>query len=139
MKGERQSGEVHIAGVSTPCDLIETRSIFSEYALSLGVDLSFQDFEAELKGLPGEYIAPLGGLLLVWVDGAVAGCCALRPLVTADHENAAEMKRLYVRPAYRQRGIGRLLAQSMWDSAQVAGYHSVLLDTLDDMESARAL
>ena len=73
------------------------------------------------------------------VHGEVAGCCALRTLPTTDHVNAAEMKRLYVRQAHRRLGLGRQLVESVLDAARVAGYHSVLLDTLDDMESARAL
>ena len=92
----------------TPADLSETRSIFQEYAKSLKIDLCFQDFEDELKNLPGEYAAPRGALLLASVNGVVAGCCALRPLDTSDHTNAAEMKRLYVKEAFRGLGLGRL-------------------------------
>ena len=116
-----------------------TRQILSEYALQLGVDLCFQDFAAELEDLPGDYDAPLGALLLAWVDGELAGCCALRPLHSVDYANAAEMKRLYVRQSFRRFGLGRQLAEAVLDAARSAGYHCVLLDTLDDMESARAL
>ena len=115
------------------------RTIFREYADTLGVDLCFQDFETELAGLPGDYGAPRGALLLAQVEGAIAGCCALRPLDTADYPNASEMKRLYVRKAFRGFGLGRELAEAMLDRARQAGYACVLLDTLDDMESARAL
>lgn len=115
------------------------REIFREYAATLGVDLAFQDFEAELAGLPGDYAAPRGHLLLAQVDGAIAGCCALRPLDAADYPNASEMKRLYVRKAFRGFGLGRELAEAMLDQARRAGYACVLLDTLDGMESARAL
>lgn len=73
----------------------------------------------------------------VWAE--VAGCCALRPLDTADAPNAAEMKRLYVRPAFRGLGLGRQLAEAILDAARTSGYGCVLLDTLSDMESARAL
>jgi len=73
------------------------------------------------------------------VDGAIAGCCALRPLDDCDYPNAAEMKRLYVRKAFRGFGLGRQLAEAMLDVARRAGYDHVLLDTLDDMEAARAL
>lgn len=69
----------------------------------------------------------------------VAGCCALRPLDETDHVNAAEMKRLYVRPAFRGLGLGRRLTEAVLDAARMAGYSCVLLDTLDDMEAARAL
>jgi len=120
-------------------DWLATRSIFQEYAASLKVDLCFQDFDAELAGLPGEYAEPRGALLLAWVDGALAGCCALRPLDTSDYTNAAEMKRLYVRPKFRGLGLGRQLSECILDAARQAGYSCVLLDTLDDMESARAL
>ena len=116
-----------------------TRQIFAEYAQQLGIDLCFQNFQDELAELPGEYSAPAGALLLALVDGEVAGCCGLRPLASVDYPNAAEMKRLYVRKAFRRFGLGRQLAEAVLDAARVAGYHSVLLDTLDDMESARAL
>ena len=72
-------------------------------------------------------------------DGAWAGCCALRPLDTSDYPNAAEMKRLYIKPAYRRLGLGRTLVEAILDAAREAGYESVLLDTLDEMETARAL
>ena len=120
-------------------DWLATRTIFQEYAASLNVDLCFQDFDAELAGLPGEYAEPRGALLLAWVDGALAGCCALRPLDTSDYTNASEMKRLYVRPAFRGLGLGRQLSEGILDAARQSGYSCVLLDTLDDMESARAL
>ena len=115
------------------------REIFRENADSLEVDLTFQNFDAELASLPGEYEAPRGCLLLASVDGAVAGCCALRAFDACDYPNAAEMKRLYVRRAFRGFGLGRQLAEAILDAARQAGYASVLLDTLDDMESARAL
>ncbi len=124
---------------ATPEQLAATRLLFSEYAEQLGIDLCFQNFEAELADLPGEYGAPDGMLLLAFVDGELAGCCGLRPLDSVDYPNAAEMKRLYVRKAFRGFGVGRQLAEAVLDAARMAGYHSVLLDTLDDMESARAL
>jgi putative acetyltransferase len=123
----------HIEGVDA------ARDIFQEYARSLGVDLCFQQFDEELACLPGEYAPPRGILQLAWVKGKVAGCCALRPLDAVDYVNAAEMKRLFVRPAYQGRGLGRLLAESTLDFARRAGYSTVLLDTLSDMEAARAL
>jgi ribosomal protein S18 acetylase RimI-like enzyme len=120
-------------------DLDEVRAIFREYAAGLGVDLCFQNFEGELASLPGDYAPPRGALLLARVDGEVAGCCALRPLDAADYPNAAEMKRLYVRKPFRGFGLGRQLAEAALDAARRAGYDTVLLDTLDDMEAARAL
>ena len=116
-----------------------TRDLFAEYATQLGVDLEFQNFDAELAGLPGEYCEPRGALMLALVDGQLAGCCAMRPLDALDYPNACEMKRLYVRKAFRRFGIGRHLAQAILDAAQIAGYHHLVLDTLNDMESARAL
>ena len=116
-----------------------TRDLFAEYATQLGVDLEFQNFDAELAGLPGEYCEPRGALRLASVNGQLAGCCAMRPLDALDYPNACEMKRLYVRKAFRRFGIGRQLAQAILDAAQIAGYHHLVLDTLNDMESARAL
>ena len=115
------------------------REILREYARSLAVDLCFQNFEAELASLPGEYAAPAGQLLLAFVGDALAGCGGLRALPDADHANACEMKRLYVRPAFRRFGLGRVLAEALLDEARRAGYSTMLLDTLDEMESAREL
>ncbi|MBX9715350.1 MAG: GNAT family N-acetyltransferase [Burkholderiaceae bacterium] len=126
----------------TPSDdeLLEmTRGIFREYADTLGIDLRFQNFDAELVELPGEYAAPHGHLLLAFVGDQLAGCGAYRRLVDVDYANACEMKRLYVRPAFRRFGLGRMLAQSLFDEARHAGYSTILLDTLDGMEAARGL
>jgi putative acetyltransferase len=124
---------------ATPELLDATRAIFREYAAQLGVDLCFQNFDAEVAGLPGEYSMPRGALLLAMVDGEVAACGALRPVNDVDYPNACEMKRLYVRPAFRRFGLGRLLAQALMDRGIQAGYSALLLDTLDDMEAARGL
>ncbi len=105
----------------------------------MGVDLCFQNFEGELARLPGDYAEPRGALLIASVDGAAAGCCALRPLDTVDYANACEMKRLFVRPEFRGLGLGRQLAEQIMDLARMAGYDCLLLDTLNDMETARAL
>ncbi len=123
----------------TPDALAEVRTIFREYAGSLKVDLCFQGFDDELANLPGDYAEPRGALLLARVDGQIAGCCALRPMDSADYPNACEMKRLYVRTTFRGLGLGRQLAESIMDAARIAGYDYVLLDTLDDMEAARTL
>jgi putative acetyltransferase len=120
-------------------ELEDVRAILREYADGVGVDLCFQNFEQELAGLPGEYAPPRGALVLARVDGEAAGCCALRPMDSVDYPNAAEMKRLYVRKAFRGFGLGRRLAEAVLDAARQAGYACVLLDTLDDMEAARAL
>lgn len=119
--------------------LDSVRALFQEYAQQLDIDLAFQGFEQELAALPGDYAAPRGVLLLALVDGALAGCCALRPIDDVDYVNAAEMKRLFVRKAFRGFGLGRQLTEAVLSAALLRGYQSVLLDTLDDMESARAL
>jgi putative acetyltransferase len=133
------SATIELLTPATPALLASTREIFREYANSLGVDLCFQDFDAELAALPGEYVSPQGALLLALVDGNVAGCGAIRPLHGTDYANACEMKRLYVRPAFRHFGLGRLLAQALLDRGVQAGYSAMLLDTLDEMEAAREL
>ena len=115
------------------------RELFGEYAASLHIDLCFQNFADELAGLPGEYAPPGGALLLATVDDQLAGCGAFRGLTDVDHANACEMKRLFVRRAFRRFGLGRVLAQSLIDRATGAGYSAMLLDTLDEMESARGL
>jgi putative acetyltransferase len=115
------------------------RAIIREYADSLNVDLCFQNIDAELAGLPGAYAPPHGELLLGYVDGELAGCGAFQPLPEADYANACEMKRLYVRRAFRRFGLGRALAQTLIDHARQAGHSVMLLDTLDEMESAREL
>jgi putative acetyltransferase len=130
---------VHLITPQQAEDMAGVREIFEEYAAGLGVTLDFQDFEAELASLPGDYAAPRGALLLALIEGQVAGCCALRPIDNVDYANAAEMKRLYVRKAFRGFGLGRQLAEAILDAARAAGYHSVLLDTLDEMEAARQL
>jgi ribosomal protein S18 acetylase RimI-like enzyme len=134
-----QTPSVHLRTPSSASEWDEVRAIFQEYAQTLDVDLCFQGFADELTQLPGDYAEPRGALLLAWVNGSVAGSCALRPLDTSDYTNAAEMKRLYVRPAFRGLGLGRQLTEAILDAAQRSGYSCVLLDTLDDMESARAL
>ena len=131
--------EIRLVFPDTP-ELIESaRELFREYAHSLDVDLCFQNFEAELAGLPGDYAPPAGQLVLAFVDDELAGCGAMRPLPESDYANACEMKRLYVRPAFRRFGLGRVLAQALLDEAQREGYSAILLDTLDDMEAARGL
>lgn len=122
-----------------PALLEAAREIFREYARGLNVDLCFQNFDAELAALPGDYAAPGGHLLLAFVEGSLAGCGAYRPLPESDHANACEMKRLFVRPAFRKFGLGRVLVQTLMDEARRSGYSHVLLDTLDDMEAARGL
>ena len=125
--------------IAAPEEMDAVRQIFQEYADSLNIDLEFQGFDSEIAGLPGDYAKPRGQILLAHVDGSIADCCALRPLDDCDYPNAAEMRRLFVRKAFRGFGLGRQLAEAMLDAARQAGYDHVLLDTLDDMEAARAL
>jgi len=131
--------EIRLLVADTPPLIEAAREIFRDYARSLQIDLCFQNFEAELDGLPGEYCAPGGQLLLALVDGELAACGAMRSLRDVDYANACEMKRLFVRPAFRRFGLGRVLAQALLDEARRAGYSVMLLDTLDDMEAARGL
>ncbi len=130
---------IRLVCANTPALLAEAGAIFREYAASLAVDLGFQGFDDELAALPGSYAPPAGHLLLALVDGMVAGCGALAPRGDAGYANACEMKRLYVRPAFRRFGLGRALAQALLDEARGIGYSTMLLDTLDDMEAAREL
>lgn len=125
--------------LETPALIDAARDIFLEYGASLGVDLSFQGFDEEVRALPRSYLAPDGALLLAIVDGEVAGCAAMRALTDVDYPNACEMKRLYVRRAFRRFGLGRGLAQALLDLAVGAGYSTMLLDTLVDMAAAREL
>ncbi len=131
--------DIRLLTPETAEQLAATRQILSEYAQGLGVDLCFQHFDEELQQLPGDYAEPGGALLLAFVDGQLAGCGAVRGLPDADYANACEMKRLYVRRAFRQIGLGRLVAQALIDRAIEAGYSVMLLDTLDEMEAARGL
>jgi GNAT superfamily N-acetyltransferase len=118
-----------------PVDLAAVRELFEEYADSIGISLCFQGFDAEVAGLPGAYAPPAGRLLLAEWEGRIAGCVALRPLP----EGRCEMKRLFVRPAFRGHGIARRLVQRLLQEARGARYRAVRLDTLPIMGEARAL
>ena len=131
--------QLDIVHAEQPAQVLAARELFVEYAGSLPIDLGFQDFATELATLPGLYTPPAGALLLALVDGQPAGCVAMRPLPEADHPNACEMKRLFVRRAFRRFGLGRLLAERLMELATQSGYSTMLLDTLDDMEAARGL
>ena len=115
--------------------LDDMKALFREYAASLSVDLCFQRFEEELSGLPGRYAKPGGRLYLALAGGMPAGCIAMRGLDGL----RCEMKRLYVRPAFRALGLGRALAQRVIEDARAAGYREMMLDTLSEMGGAQAL
>jgi len=131
--------QIELVHAEELAQLSVVRELFIEYAGTLNIDLCFLNFDAELSGLPGDYAPPGGALLIALVDGEPAGCVAMRPLPEADHTNACEMKRLYVRRAFRRFGLGRLLTQQLMDLATQSGHSCMLLDTLDDMEVARGL
>jgi GNAT superfamily N-acetyltransferase len=126
---------VTIRIAESPDDIAQARDLFREYGASLGFPLCFQNFEEELATLPGKYAFPAGCLLLAFVDGAPAGCGALRPL----NRDACEMKRLYVRPGYKGQGIGRQLAERLIAEAKLIGYARMRLDTIPAqmMEASR--
>jgi GNAT superfamily N-acetyltransferase len=111
------------------------RALFGEYAAAIGVDLEYQGFSAELAGLPAPYAPPDGALFVAFVDGAAAGCAALR----RHDARSGEMKRLYVRDAHRGLGLGGHLVGAIVDAARTAGYAELRLDTLASMASAQAL
>ena len=109
--------------------------LIQEYARGLGFPLDFQDFDQEIRMLPGDYAPPRGELLLAWVGTAAAGCVGLRPL----EDEVCEMKRLYVREAYRGHRVGRELARAIVDRARALGYHRMRLDTVPSMTAAQTL
>lgn len=123
---------IHAEG---PAGIDTIRALFREYAAAIGFSLDFQGFDAELAGLPGRYAPPAGRLLIAQVDGEAAGGVGLRDL----GGGICEMKRLYVRPAFRGHQAGRRLAEAVIDEARAIGYHRMRLDTLDRMTEANAL
>jgi putative acetyltransferase len=116
-------------------DLLELKSLFSEYASSIGYDLSFQDFDREVAALPGEYAPPNGCILIARKESEAVGCVAMRRI----SNEICEMKRLYVRPRFRGRGLGNSLALSVIREAKRRSYHKMRLDTLPSMIEALAL
>lgn len=110
----------------------QIRLLFREYIAALGFHLDFQDVEREMAELPGRYAPPDGRILIAEMDGEAAGCVAMKRLGVG----ICEMKRFYVRPAYRGLGIGLLLAEAVIAEARAAGYEQMRLDTVPSMQSA---
>ena len=126
---------IRISEALWPDDRATVEALFREYIASLAEDISFQNVDDELSGLPGKYARP-GGVVLIARDGAdAAGAVAYRKV----EPGVCEMKRLYVRPAFRGSGLGRELANELIEDARTRGYRTMLLDTLASMSSARAL
>jgi ribosomal protein S18 acetylase RimI-like enzyme len=120
---------------AAPAEIDTLRTLFREYEASIGIDLCFQGFEAELASLPGDYAPPRGRLFLALAENGIAGCVALRPI----DDRFCEMKRLFVRPQFRGLGIGRQLALSCIDAARGLDYATLRLDTLPMMREAIAM
>jgi len=133
----QQRSSFEIVPVRSTQDLTATAALFEAYATSLDVDLGYQDFAAELAGLPGLYAPPRGELLLGrGPDGMPVGCAALRPM---ELRGCCEMKRLYVSPGARGLGLGKALVEAMIAVAERLGYREMRLDTLPSMKDAQAL
>ncbi len=116
-----------MAQAETPAQIAAVRELFLEYAQSLGFSLCFQSFDAELAGLPGDYAPPDGRLLLAQYSRSTAGCVALHKL----EAGICEMKRLYLRPQFRGKGLGRALAERIIAEARQIGYQRIRLDTVE--------
>ncbi len=127
-----KSPTLQIVECTSPGQIETARTLFLEYAAFLDFDLSFQNFEDELRDLPGVYAPPSGSLLLAYLDEEVVGCAALRHLAGT----TCEMKRLFVRPGARGSGAGRALAQRIISEARVRGYTAIRLDTIEFMTEA---
>ncbi len=126
---------MQILEVQSEAELAPTRELFEEYWTEYGFAPCFQGFAGEVAGLPGKYAAPGGALGLLWVEGAAAGCVALRRL----DDTRGEFKRLYVRPSYRGCGAGRALLDWVIARARQAGYLELVADTMPQMASALAM
>jgi len=136
MNTRSTTNPVAITQVQSPPQIARVRELFLEYAESLGFSLCFQSFDQELAGLPGDYAPPDGRLLLLEYEGQPAGCVAVHRL----EADICEMKRLYVRPAFRGKGLGRTLAERVLNEARAIGYHRLRLDTVEPvMKNAVAM
>lgn len=124
-----------IIEANTAEQLATVRELFLEYAHSLNFSLNFQSFDRDISELPGKYAPPDGRLYLAYWDKQVAGCVALTKLGIG----VCELKRLWVKPEFRGKGIGRALAQKLIDDAREIGYYRMMLDTIDTMVEAMTL
>jgi putative acetyltransferase len=115
----------------SPTQISQARELFLEYAQSLGFSLCFQNFDQELANLPGDYSPPHGRLLLAEYEGQLAGCVALHKLSSEHGYKLCEMKRLYLRPQFRGKGLGRALTDRIIAEARQSGYQRMRLDTVE--------
>lgn len=135
VQNDNTKNPIRILAVTEEARLEDVKDLFREYAQSLDIDLCFQNFEDELKTLPGKYRRPEGALIIALVDDKSAGCVALRKF----QEGIGEMKRLYVRQGYRGLGIGKKLVSLIIEEASRLDYAYIRLDTLDSMKEAISL
>ena len=126
---------IEIVENGSAASVAAVRQLWTEYWNTFGLPLDFQNFSTELETLPGEYVPPGGRLLLARIDGEVAGTAALRPL----RGHACEAKRLYIKPAYRGRGLARVLLEKIVEEARQCGYGELFGDTLPAMAAAMEL
>lgn len=126
---------MEISDVRSQSQLDQVRQLFHEYWRAFGFDPSFQNFNREVDDLPGSYAPPRGRMGLALVEGEPAGCIALRPV----DDDACEMKRLYVRDAFRGGGVGIALVQWLIEQARQAGYKRLYADTMPSMQRALAM
>ncbi len=126
------AAEIKVRRAASGKEIEAARRLFEEYAAALGIDLGYQGFADELTSLPGCYAPPRGRLLIAWASEEAAGCVALRPLA----DDVCEMKRLYVRPAFRGGRVGKQLAEAIIAEARQIGYAIMRLDTVPTLEAA---
>jgi len=132
---KRAGVDLLLVAATDSVQLAQTKALFSEYADGLGIDLSFQNFEAELDAFPSGYLSPDGALILAIREGAAIGCVGVRRLDV----NVCEMKRLYVRADARDSGLGLSLCRAAMDAGKNLGFARMRLDTLPTMVAARKL